>query len=154
MDCDVVIDATVSTSVATAIEIAQKDGRLKVPLVQIATDNETASLGILTVCQPQSDHTTNDIEDVVREHAQSLNRISPRSSDSGTNSHHPSPQRSAAPSQRFAALVPILSAIASTGLNLAAHALARSLSGGYLFAAPHSSYGVPARLDIAVDSNP
>ena len=153
LDCDVVIDATVSTSVATAIEIAQKDGSLKVPLVQIATDNETASLGILTVCQPQSDHTTNDIDDAVREHAESEPDLAPFL---GLWDQQPPPL-----TPTLGCSVPTfrgsgadLSAIASTGLNLAAHALARSLSGGYLFAAPHSSHRVPARIDVAVDSNP
>ena len=153
LDCDVVIDATVSTSVATAIEIAQKDGSLRVPLVQIATDNETASLGILTVCQPQSDHTTNDIEDVVREHAQSEPDLTPFL---GFWDQQPPPLTPTLGCSvpTFRGSCADLSAIASTGLNLAAHALARSLSGGYLFAAPHSSYGVPARIDVAVDPNP
>ena len=153
LDCDVVIDATVSTSVATAIEIAQKDGSLKVPLVQIATDNETASLGILTVCQPQSDHTTNDIDHAVRERAESEPDLAPFL---GFWDQQPPPL-----TPTLGCSVPTfrgsgadLSAIASTGLNLAAHALVRSLSGGYLFASPHSPHRVPARIDIAVDSSP
>ena len=153
LDCDVVIDATISTSVATAIEIAQKDGSLQAPLVQIATDNETASLGILTVCQPQSDQTTNDIDHAVRERAESESALAPFL---GFWDQQPPPL-----TPTLGCSVPTfrgsgadLSAIASTGLNLAAHALARSLSGGYLFASPHSPHRVPTRIDVAGASNP
>lgn len=152
LDCDVVIDATVSTSVATAIEIAQKDGSLKVPLVQMATDNGTASLGILTVCQPQQGHTTNDIDQAVRARAESEVDLAPFLE---FWDHQPPPL-----TPTLGCSVPTfrgsgadLSSIASTGLNLAAHALVRSLPGGYLFAAPHSSYRVPARTEVAVDSS-
>lgn len=153
LDCDVVIDATVSTSVATAVEDAQKNGDLRAPLVQIATDNETASLGILTVCQPQSDHTTNDIDHAVREHAEAEADLAPYLGfwDQQTPPLTPTLGCSV---PTFRGSGADLSVIASTGINLAAHALARSLSGGYLFAAPHSSHRVPARVDVAVDSIP
>lgn len=152
LDCDVVIDATVSTSVATAIEIAQKDGSLKVPLVQIATDNGTASLGILTVCQPQQGHTTNDIDQAVRERAESEVDLAPFL-EFWDQQPPPLTPTLGCSVPTFRGSGADLSAIASTGLNLAAHALARSLSGGYLFAAPHSSYRVPARIEVAVDSS-
>ena len=153
LDCDVAIDATVSTSVATAIEIAQKDGSLQAPLVQIATDNETASLGILTIYQAQSGHTTNDIDHAVRERAETESDLAPFL---GFWNQQPPPL-----TPTLGCSVPTfrgsgadLSAIVSTGLNLAAHALARSLSGGYLFAFPHSPHHVPSLTDIAVNSNP
>ena len=150
LDCDVVIDATVSTSVATAIEVAQLNGTLHVPLVQIATDNETASLGILTICQPDSGNTTNDLDHAARKRAEAESGLAPFL---GFWNQEPPPL-----TPTLGCSVPTfrgsgadLSAIASTGLNLTAHALARSLSGGYLFASPHSSHRVPSLTDIAAD---
>ena len=149
LDCDVVIDATVSTSVATAIEISQKDGSLHAPLVQIATDNETASLGILTICQPQSGYTTNDIDYAARERAESESGLTPFLEFWNQQSPPLTPTLGCSvPTFRGSAAD--LSAIASVGLNLAAHALGRTLSCGYLFTSPHSPHDVPPV--VAVDS--
>ena len=150
LNCDVVIDATVSTSVATAIEIAQKDGSLQAPLVQIATDNETASLGILTVCQPQSGYTTNDIDYAARERAESESGLAPFL-EFWNERPPPLTPTLGCSVPTFRGSAADLSAIASAGLNLAAHALGRTLSGGYLFASPHSPHHVPPV--IAVNSN-
>ena len=58
LDADVIIDCTVNTGVAVAIDQAQISGTLQTPVVQAATDNDSATLGILTVCteSPAKEH--------------------------------------------------------------------------------------------------
>ncbi len=48
VDADVIIDCTVNIGVSVALEQEQSAGRLTVPVVQVATDDDSASLGILT----------------------------------------------------------------------------------------------------------
>ena len=120
----------------------KKDGSLHAPLVQIATDNETASLGILTICQPQSGYTTNDIDYAARERAESESGLAPFLAFWNLQPPPLTPTLGCSV-PTFRGSVADLSAIASVGLNLAAHALGRTLSGGYLFASPHSPHDVP-----------
>lgn len=66
LDADVIIDATVNTAVSTLIHQVQQAGQLEIPLVQIATDDQSATLGIVTVRHPGQDLTTNDLDESAR----------------------------------------------------------------------------------------
>ena len=149
LDSDLVIDASVSTSVATAIEGAQMGGHLHVPLIQIATDNETATLGIITIWHPQSNCTTNDIDQAAHERAKAQTDLAPYLTFWNHQSTPPLTPTLGCSVPTFRGSGADLTSIASTGLNLASHALSRSLSGGYLFASPHSLFQVPPRTDIS-----
>ena len=148
LTCDVVIDATVSTSVATAIENAQEAGQLPAPLIQIATDSETATLGILTICQPRLGSTTNDIDQALRARAETERDLAPFLIFWDEEATPPLTPTLGCSVPTFPGSAADLAAIASIGFNLASVALGRSLSGGYLFASPHSPHRVPARTDI------
>ena len=151
LDSDLVIDASVSTSVATAIEDAQMGGDLQVPLVQIATDNETATLGIVTICHPQSNLTTNDIDQAALEKAVAKPGLVPFLTFWDQQSAPPLTPTLGCSVPTFRGSGADLVAIASTGLNLASHALSRSLSGGYLYSSPHSPFRVPSRTDVTMN---
>ena len=152
LNCDVVIDATVSTSVATAIENAQEVEQFRAPVIQIATDSETATLGILTICHPRSGSTTNDIDQAVGARAEAEPALAPFLGFWDQEASLPLTPTLGCSVPTFRGSGADLAAIASIGINLASLALARSLSGGYLFASPHSPYRVPPRTDIAADS--
>jgi hypothetical protein len=53
-NCDVLIDATVNNSVAAYLNVAaqQDNGGPRPLLAQVATDTQTGTLGLLTVCAP------------------------------------------------------------------------------------------------------
>jgi len=64
--CDLIIDATVNTRIATLIATGQTSGILTAPLVQVATDNDSATLGIVTISQPACGYSTNDVDEGLR----------------------------------------------------------------------------------------
>ncbi len=143
-NCDFVVDATVSTSVASAIETGQESGQLRVPLVQVATDIETATLGILTTCHPLSSCTTSDIDQALHIRAESDPDLAPFLGFWDQAATPPLTPTLGCSVPTFRGSSADLAAIASTAVNLASLAIGRSLSGGYLFASPHAPYGVPS----------
>jgi molybdopterin/thiamine biosynthesis adenylyltransferase len=152
LKCDVVVDATVSTGVAAAIDSAQESGRLQVPLVQVATDTETAALGILTMCHPRSSCTTSDIDHAIHVRAESDPALAPFLGFWDQAATPPITPTLGCSVPTFRGSGADLTAIAATAVNLVALALSRSLSGGYLFASPHSPHGVPHLTGFADES--
>ena len=152
--CDLVVDATASTGVATAIETAQVSGQLRVPLVQVAADTETATLSILTVRHPQSGYTTNDIDQALHIRAKSDPDLAPCLDFWDQTAAPPLTPTLGCSVPTFRGSGADLAAIACTAVNLASLALGRSLSGGYLFASPHSPHGVPPLTAIAISDAP
>ncbi|WP_419551743.1 ThiF family adenylyltransferase [Candidatus Poriferisodalis sp.] len=154
LDCDIIIDVTVSTSVATAIEDAQGNGNIQVPVVQLAADSESASLGIVTVCHPSSDSTTNDIDVALQERVENDPALA--AFRGLWNPDEPAPITPALGCSvpTFRGSGADLAAIASEGLNLAARLLSRRVSGGYLFSTPSSPHSVPTRTAVALAPDP
>ncbi len=62
LDADLIVDCTVNTGVAVAIDDYQRAGRLRCPVVQLATDNDSATLGILSITSPDSRVTTDELD--------------------------------------------------------------------------------------------
>ena len=153
LDCDIIIDATVSTSVATAIEHAQGNGSIKVPLVQLATDNESASLGILTVWHPMTDATTNDVDEALQARADNDPELSAFRRLWDSDEPAPITPALGCSVPTFRGSGADLAAIASEGLNLAANLISRRISGGYLFATASSPYPVPPKTGVALEAN-
>lgn len=146
--CEFIIDATVSTSVATFIELAQRSGRLDTPIAQVATDDETATLGILTVCQPGLGDTNNDLDDAARAHAHETPALAPFAGFWHHDAVPPVTPTKGCSVPTFRGSSADTATISAIGLSLLSLAMRRRVSGAYLFAAPHSPYDVPSRVDI------
>lgn len=154
LDCDLIIDATVSTSVATAIEDAQRMGNVQIPVVQLATDSESASLGIVTVCHPSSDATTNDVDVALQERAESDPALAPFRGLWNPDEPAPIVPALGCSVPTFRGSGADLATIASEGLNLAGRLLSRRISGGYLFSTSSSPYSVPSKTAVALAPDP
>lgn len=151
---DAIVDCTVNTAVAVALERHQTQGRLPTPVVQVATDDETATLGLLTVTTGQPDITTNLIDRTVRESAYAdpaLRHYQPF----WEQGHHPPVTPTLGCSvPTFGGSVADASAVAAAAVTLASIALNRHVATGYLFAAAHAPYDVPACVPVPVGHEP
>ena len=70
-NCDFIFDTTINTAVQAALDEAQRQGTFRVPVVQAATDNQTATLGIVTVTSSASTTTTSELDQALRRKAAS-----------------------------------------------------------------------------------
>ncbi len=153
ISADLVIDCTVNTAVAVELNERQRDGRLSCPVVQVATDNHTASLGLLTVTAGDSEPTTDQLDDLLREVAARDPALGPFRTFWDRDNHPPLTPTLGCSVPTFYGSAADALAISSTAISLAAHALSRRLAGGYLFAAAHSAFEVPARTEVAFTAN-
>lgn len=149
---DAIIDCTVNTAVAVALERHQSKRRLRTPVIQLATDDETATLGLLTVSTGQPDMPTNLIDRTVRDAAYADPSLKPYQAFWDREHHPPLTPTHGCSVPTFRGSVADASAVAATALTLASIALTRHVATGYLFAAAHAPYEVrscvpvPARL--------
>lgn len=63
-DCEVLIDATVNNAVGAYLDVAvrQDNGRPRPVLAQVATDIQTGTLGLLTVCSPDCPNGPDEVD--------------------------------------------------------------------------------------------
>jgi len=147
---DVIIDCTVNTGVAVAIDQRQTAADLPVPIVQVATDNHTATLGILTVTTGDCGRTTNDVDKAIRDVAERDPSLSPYRIFWSHDDHPPLTPAVGCSVPTFHGSISDASAVAAAAVSLAATALGRGLAGGYLYAAAHSPHDVPRNVAVPV----
>ena len=154
IDADVIFDCTVNTGVAVAIDKAQSAGTLSVPVVQVATDNDSATLGILTITTGGQTLTTNRIDTAVHEAVAGDAALGPYQAFWNRDNHPSLTPTLGCSVPTFHGSVADASAVAAQAVSLAATALGRGLACGYLFAAAHSPHGVPKLLAVPVEEQP
>ena len=146
---DAIIDCTVNTGVAVFIDKAQVSGVLRSPVVQIATDNDSATLGIVTVSTGSPTSTTNAIDNAVRETVAADQALVPYLAFWNRDNHPPLTPTLGCSVPTFHGAAADASAIAAQAISLASTALERGLSAGYLLGAAHSPYSVPRIVAVA-----
>ena len=151
--CDLIIDATVNTSVAVAIDEAQSADRLSVPVVQVATDNDSATLAIVTIALGGSATTSNDIDFALRKHVEDEHELAPFLSFWSTADQGPITPTIGCSVPTFRGSAADAASVASSAITLAATALSRRVAGGYLIATPHTQHNVPARTHVPAPTN-
>ena len=153
VDADVIIDCTVNTGVAVAIDEAQASGTLRTPVVQVATDNDSATLGILTVSAGSSAATTNAIDKALRETVANESTLRPYLAFWNRDNHPSLIPTLGCSVPTFHGAATDAGAIAAQAVSLAATALGRGVAAGYLFAAAQSPHTVPRLVAVPVDSD-
>lgn len=140
---DFIIDTTVSTGTAVFIDNAQTSGRLTTPVVQLSTDVHTSTLGILTIRQPDITPTTSDIDVALHDHVKANAGLNPFLTFWDMRTRPPLTPALGCSVPTFNGSNADAQAIAATAASLMAAPLRRGVSGGYLFATPHSPHAVP-----------
>jgi hypothetical protein len=148
-DADVIVDCTVNTGVAVALDQRQTAGELAVPVVQFATDNDTATLGILTVTSGEPGVTTDDLDKSLRRAAAADPRLAVYLSFWNPDNHPPLTPTLGCSVPTFHGSSADSSAIAAAAVTLAASALSRRMVTGYLFSSPFSGIGAPPLVAIS-----
>lgn len=143
VDADVIIDCTVNTGVAVAIDQAQASGTLQTPMVQVATDNDSATLGILTVSAGSPVKTTNVIDTALREAVAADGALGAYLAFWNRDNHPSLTPTVGCSVPTFHGAGTDASAIAAQAISLASTALGRGLATGYVFAAAHCPFEVP-----------
>lgn len=142
-ETDLIIDCTINTAVAVLLENHQRDRDLKCPVVQLATDNGTATLGILTVAT-SNDPTTNQLDERLRDKATAEPVLAPFRIFWDSDSQPTLTPTLGCSVPTFHGSAADAMAVAAAAITLTANALSRKVTGGYLFATPHSPHDVPA----------
>ena len=145
---DVVFDCTVNTSVAVALRQGQVSGLVTVPVAQVATDGDSATLGILTVTASQTSETSDQIDMALKQAAESNKELEPFRRFWDPNHVAPVTPTLGCSVPTFIGSSADAHAVAATAVTLAAMALDRHIAAGYLFATPHTSYDVPPLINV------
>lgn len=145
---DAIIDCTVNTGVAVAIDQQQTAGDLPLPIIQVATDNETATLGILTVTTGAKGCTTNSIDKAMHDAAAADESLRPYLAFWNPENHPPLTPTLGCSVPTFNGSAADACAVAASAVSLAGTALSRGVGGGYLFAAAHSPHDVPRLVTV------
>ena len=141
--CDFIFDTSVNTSVNATLDEAQRNGILGVPVVQAATDNQTATLSIVTVTGCALGKTTSDLDQSLFSMATNDPRLTAFRTFWDHNSH---PTLTPAPGcsvPTFHGSGADAMGIASVVVSTAAIALSREIAGGYLLSLSYSPFGAP-----------
>ena len=147
--CDFIFDTTVNTSVNAALGDAQRQGTLRVPVIQAATDNQTATLGILTTTDGGSETTTADLDRALHRKAMSDPNLVPFRTFWDHDAHPPLTPAPGCSVPTFHGSCADAMGIAASVVSTAAVAISRQVAGGYLITLPYSPFGTPAVTAIA-----
>jgi hypothetical protein len=147
---DVIFDCTVNTGVSVALDQVQSAGTLAIPVVQVATDNDSATLGILTITTGGQTLTTNGVDAAVHEAVAGDAALGAYLAFWNRDNHPPLTPTVGCSVPTFHGSVADASAVAAQAVSLAATALSRGLAGGYLFATAHSPYDAPKFIAVPV----
>ncbi|MCY4101825.1 MAG: ThiF family adenylyltransferase [bacterium] len=141
--CDFIIDTSVNTSVNAAIDAAQGRGTLSVPVVQVSTDNQTATLGIVTVTDGTPATRTSELDQALCVQAASDPSLTAFRTFWNHESHPPlTPARGCSVPTFHGSSADAMGIAAST-ISVAATALSRQIAAAYLLSLPHSPYETP-----------
>lgn len=141
---DVVFDCTVNTSMAVAVRHGQTSGLITVPVAQVATDYDTATLGVLTITSGKKGETSDQIDLALRRAAESTEALKPFRRFWDRDHHGPITPTLGCSVPTFAGSSADAQSVAATAVTLTALALNRQIAAGYLFATPHTPHDVPA----------
>ncbi len=147
-NCDFIIDTSVNTAVNAAVDDAQRQGTLRVPVVQASTDNQTATLGIVTVTDGTPATTTSDLDQALRRRAESDPSLTAHRTFWDHDAHPPLTPARGCSVPTFHGSGADAMGIAASAISVAAIALSRQIAGGYLLSLPHSPSDVPALMCV------
>lgn len=147
-DCDLLIDATVSTTVAAGIDQALKHGAYDILVAQVATDSVSSTLGIMTVVPGETGQPTSAIDTALRQRVIEDAGLEPFATfwDADDNVLFAPARGCSTPTFRGSSADAM--SIASTAVSLLAPVAEARAAGGYLFALPHAPVDAPARTWI------
>lgn len=149
-DCDLLIDATVSTTVAASIDHALKHGAHDILVAQVATDSVSSTLGIMTVVPGESGQPTSAIDTALRQRVIEDPDLEPYATfwDADDDVLFAPARGCSTPTFRGSSADAM--SIASTAVTLLAPVAEARAAGGYLFALPHAPVDAPGRTWIPV----
>ena len=150
-DCDLIVDATVNSRTAWLIDSHQRAGSLHAPVVQVATDLDSATLGIVTICQPDSGHTNNDVDDALRQRCESEDPLAPFRQFWNPDKAPPLTPSPGCSVPTFRGSGADAAAVAADAVSLIAVAFRRCATGGYVFGAAHANHGSIVRAHMALE---
>lgn len=143
---DLIIDCTVNMAVTVALDAYQASGRLATPVLQVATDQQTASLGLVTVTDGTANVTTSSLDNGLHEIVRGDAHLAAYGSFWNTAAVPPLVPTAGCSVPTFRGSGADVSVVAATAISLAAIALGRDVPAGYLFAASHAPFDVPPRV--------
>ena len=146
--CDFIFDATVNTSVNAALDDAQRQGIIGVPVIQAATDNQTATLGILTVTKGKPAPTTLELEEALYGRVDRDPSLNPFLMFWDHDAHPPLTPAQGCSVPTFHGSGADAMGVAASVLSTAAVALSRQIPGGYLLSLPHSPFNTPSLVAV------
>lgn len=132
-DCDLLIDATVNTFVAEALQALQTANSIQCTVVQIATDSNSSSLGILTIRAPDATATTDDVDRSLQQLCEHEPALQPFLTLWDHQDRPPIIPTPGCSTPTFRGSVADACAIATTALNLLALPFSRGGTGGFVF---------------------
>ncbi len=149
-NCDFIFDTTVNTAVNAALDEAQTQETLRVPVIQAATDNQTATLGIVTVTSCTSTTTTAELDQALRRRASSDPCLAPFRTFWDHDAHPPLTPAPGCSVPTFHGSAADAVGITASAISAGALALSRKTAGGYLLAVPHSPFDVPRLTPVGL----
>lgn len=143
---DLIVDCTVNTAVTVALDTYQANGKLTTPVLQAATDQDTASLGLVTVTDGTPEVTTSSLDRAMHERVAGDPMLTAYSGFWNTATPPPMVPAIGCSIPTFRGSAADVCSVAATAVTLAATALARGVPGGYLFTAAHAPFDIPPRV--------
>lgn len=143
--CDLVIDASVSQSGSAMLDALTRTGDKCPPLAQVATDSLTSTLGIVTVAPAGGAASLVAIQQTMADHVANHAELEDfaRFWDPDDDGMFAPARGCSVPTFRGSAADAM--GIAGSAISLLGPAAGAGLTGGFLFALPHTSASVPAR---------
>lgn len=146
---DLLVDASVSVVAAAALDHGLTSGlseRLRI--VQLATDTDTATLGLVHILRGDGGATISDVDASTRFHVAARSDLEPFSAfwEADDDALFSPTRGCSAPTFRGSAADAM--GVATTAASLAGPILGTGLQGSFLFALPHSPAQAPARTWI------
>ena len=147
-NCDFIFDTTINTAVNAALDDAQKQGTLRVPVVQAATDNQTATLGIITITDGSPAATTSELDHTLHKKTARDASLAPFLTFWDHDAHPPLTPAPGCSVPTFHGSGADAMGIAASAVSVAAIALSRGVAGGYLMALPHAPLEVTTLTSV------
>ena len=153
-NCDFIFDTTVNTAVNADLGNAQKQGTLRVPVVQAAIDNQTATLGIITISDGPLAATTSELDHTLYKKAARDASLAPFLTFWDHDAHPPLTPAPGCSVPTFHGSGADAMGVAASVVSVAAMALSRRVAGGYLLALPHAPFEVTALTSVFPSTQP
>ena len=147
-NCDFIFDTTVNTAVNAVLDDAQRQGILRAPVVQAATDNQTATLGIVTITDGRSTTKTLEFDQALCMRAASDPSLAAFRTFWDHDAQPPLTPAPGCSVPTFHGSAADAMGIAASVISSAAIALSRQIPGGYLLSLPYSPFDAPALTSV------